>query len=135
MTTILPLVVAKPVEAKEDFAGLNTPFLFARYVLSLGGVDVEQLRTFQEIYYGSSEPSGADAGKIWVKRDGAPAIGIRIGSQYQMFYQYPPDVPLLWTKTSDTIPSYMRRLTDAELTQYSLIAPVSGGMYVIFETS
>lgn len=130
--SILPLVVAKDVEPKNDFTGIETPYLLALYIASLLGVDSAQLNAFQELYYGSDQPTGDDTGKVWIKQDSPPGIGIRVGTTYQFLYQYPPNIPLLWTVASDQLPSYMRRLTDDEMTQYNLPVPVNG-FYVIFE--
>lgn len=129
--SILPLKVAKDIEPLRTWENILTPYDVAVYVARICGVDISQISSLSEIIFSSIEPVGADRKKIFINTSGVPSIGIPIGGQYQMIYQYPPNVPFLWT--TGNIPSYIRELTEDEMTRYSIAIPVdSTAKWVIF---
>lgn len=118
----LPLKIAKPIEASRGFEGIRTLADLINAVAVHLGVDPNQLLQFQEITPGSVDPS-KDVGPIFIKTVAPYYIAIRAGSEYQRFYQYPPNVPLLWTQGESNFPAWLTRLTESELTQYGLTNP------------
>lgn len=130
----LPLKLAKGIEQDVSWERIQTPHDFLRLAAQLLVVDVEQISTLEEVVVSPTEPTGQNRKAIWVKSEQPFAVNIKAGSQYAAIYQYPPNVPMLWTKGEDNVPSYMRRLTAAEMTKMSLAQPSdSFYFYVIFD--
>lgn len=119
----LPLKAAKQIEPLRSWEDIKNPTDLVNYLVRNLSVDPNSLLKFQEIISSSLEPSGNDKGKLWVKTDGYPAIGIYIGSSYKLIAEYPFDVPLLWTKPVSEFPSYLTKLTEEQMTQYGLSLP------------
>jgi hypothetical protein len=121
---VLPLVSARQAEALKSWEEIKTPQDLINYCKRMLGVDPNQLLQFQEIESSPLEPQpGAeDRKQIWIKTDGAPAIGILIGSSYKLIYEYPPNVPLIWTKSVADFPGYLTKLTPTQVTNYGLAA-------------
>lgn len=119
----LPLQVATSVEPITDWSYFNTPQDLILWIARMLSVDPNQTAIFQEIYTGTIEPSGEDRGKLWIKIDPPYAVMVFNGSSYQPIYNYPPNVPLLWTRNPDEFPSYLSRLTEVELSDFNLENP------------
>lgn len=119
----LPLRVATAVEPITDWSYFNTPQELLLWVARMCSVDPNQVAVFQEIYAGSTEPTGDDRGKLWIKT--TPPYGIMVfnGSNYEPIYSYPKNVPLLWTQSPTEFPSYLSRLSESELDDYGLENP------------
>lgn len=130
----LPLVAVKALEALSSWEGINSPTDLIKYLTRNLAVDPNELLQFQDIIYSSTAPSGTSAGKLWVKTDGYPAVGIFVGDSYKLIAAYPFDVPLLWTRAASEFPSYLTKLTESELTKYALTNP-EGYFYFMLKSS
>lgn len=131
-TTTLPLKAIRDIEPYKSWSEVKTPNDLILYIVANFVVDPSALSAFQQFIYSSSQPTGIDAGKPWVKTDSPPGFGVPIGENYILLTQYPPDVPLIWTKDT-ALPSYLRKLTEDEMTDYALATPTRG-YYFIYET-
>lgn len=128
----LPLILSEQIEPERSWEGLSTPHDLLQYFARNCSVDARALVNLEEFVVSPIEPTGANRSKIWIKNEGAPGIGIPIGSQYKVIYEYPPNVPLLWTGGSSTqlsFPNYLRKLTPAELESFGLTAPTNPDFY------
>jgi len=130
----LPLRLAKGIEPEISWEKIQTPQDLLQLAAKLLAVDVTQITSLEEVIVSPSEPSGVHRKTIWVKSEQPFSINIKAGSQYVPFYQYPPNVPLLWTKGESDLPSYMRKLTADELTAMGITPPVNSFyIYAIFD--
>jgi hypothetical protein len=131
---LLPLVVQKGIERGSSWEGISTPNDIANFIARTLAVDPSAATDLQEAIYSDVKPTRENAKKIWIKTSVPTAIGLPIGgSEYSMIYEYPEGVPFLWVKGIAAIPSYMRRLTDSELDEYSLTKPkIATAAWVIF---
>lgn len=124
---VLPLKFAEDKERALSWEDVPTVKDLLVYIARMMGVDPNQLLQFQEIVYSSLAPT--EQNKIWIKTDGAPGIGIYIGSGYKVIYEYPVRVPLIWTKPASDFPDYLTKLSDDQLTAYGLTAPTGDAFY------
>lgn len=118
----LPLVIAKPIESNQGFEELRTLSDLLLKCAQHLGVNPNQLLQFKEIQFESIDPTTV-ASSVYINTTMPVKIGIKVGSSYQWFYQYPPNVPLLWTKEESEFPAWLSKLTSDELTQYGLTNP------------
>lgn len=130
---VLPLIASKDIEALRSWEGIETPDDLVRLMARMLSVDPNQLEQFSEVVYSDVQPPSSST-QIWIKTDQPIAIGIPSGGTYQLLYQYPPNVPFIYTKM-DSLPTYLRKLTDSELDRYNLVAPDadSNAAWVIME--
>lgn len=120
---LLPLLVQNDAEPQKSWAGISNPNDLARYIASVLSVDAESFDALNEIIISSTEPTGEDRNKIWIKTDEPVGIGIPIGSTYRVISDKPINIPYLHIGSIETIPSYARRLGSTELSNYKLDAP------------
>lgn len=132
---VLPLVVQSELEPLKSWEGISTPSDLARYMARVLSVDPNQLLQFEEIVFSDVQPTGDEASKIWFKTDEPIGIGIPSGdNDYNILYQYSPNVAYLWLNGSDRLPSYFRKITQSELEDYSLTDPTEKkAFWVVFE--
>jgi len=129
----LPLKVQKGIEPQESWEGYSTPTDLARYMAQVLSVDPNQLLQFEEVIFSDSQPSGEKSKKLWIKTDAPVAIGIPYSGGYNLIYQYPANIPFLWVK-GNSFPSFLRKLTNAELNDYNLEDPeVNTAFWLIME--
>lgn len=132
---LIPLQVAKTVEQRRSWDGIATPYDLAIFLATLLSVDLNQLSSTLEIVYSDVEPSGDDAKKIWIKQNAPVGIGIPVTDGYQMIYQIPQNIPFLRFGKEETIPSYLRKLTEQEMTRCGLDdTNETDAFWVIFTT-
>lgn len=129
MIPVLPLVKARDIEALKSWSDILTPQDLLEYITKMLGVDPNQILQFEEIEFSSVQPQGQSRKKIWVDTDGAPSIGVLVGSSYQLFYQYPPNVPLLWTQPESDFPQYLTRLSTDQMEEYGLELPEGSSLF------
>lgn len=132
MNLPLPLRKANDVEVLRTWESITTPEDLINYIVDHFAIDADGLARLLEIQSGSIPPSGDDVGKLWLKTNNPVGVGVFNGSDYQIIYQYPPNVPLLWTKGSSAFPSYLSALSAEELTSYELTNP-AGGFYFMLK--
>lgn len=125
----LPLKIQKGIEQASSWSGLSTPYDLLLYFARNTFIDPTAIVSLKEVVTSSIEPAGEDRDKLWIKTEGAPALGIPIGGTYQMIYQYPPNVPFIWTQGIDVMPSYISRLETSELGDYGLTNPTDVKFY------
>lgn len=127
------LKVAKPTEVRQDWSQVTQSLpVFAQWIARTFAVDLTDLLSKNElIYVGSSEPTGEDKGKIWIKNTNPPGIGIPFSDTYVVIYPFPPNSPVLWTGGSANQPGYVRKLSDTELEQFGLTDPESSEYYYV----
>lgn len=123
MIPMLPLKVQQDREPVNSWNNFATPQDFLIWAARSLAVDPNQLSILNEVYVGTTEPVGEERGKTWFKTNPPYAIYLFNGTEYEPVYNYPPNVPLLWTKDATEFPSYLHRLTESELTQYGLTNP------------
>ncbi len=130
---IIPIRVAKDVEPMRSWEGISTPHDLALYMARILSIDGSKIMQLQEVVYSDLEPTGEDRKRLWVKTSEPVGYGIPTGDNYTVIYKYPAGVPILWVNSLSPAPSYMRKLTDLELGNYSLTDPVDRDFYwVIF---
>ncbi len=127
----IPIRVASQVERQSSWEGISTPYELAIWLSRILSIDASKIAETQEIIYSDLQPTGNDQNKIWIKTSEPIGLGLPTGDVYSIIYQYPPGIPLLWTKSASTVPQYMRELSETELTDYKLTAP-DKGVWVIF---
>lgn len=127
---ILPLQVANDIEPERSWEGIKTPHDLIKLAARMLGVDSAQLNRFDEILISPLEPTGDDRNKLWIKSEGAPGLGIPIGGTYQVLYNYPPNIPLLWFSQTPP-PSYLSRMVDSELEAAGLENPEDTNFYYV----
>lgn len=122
---VLPLVSANNVEALKSWEDIKNPQDLINYCKRMLGVDPNQLLQFEEVVSSPIEPqpTSSNKKKLWLKTEGAPAVGVLIGNSYKLIYNYPPNVPLLWTQSENDFPDYLSKLNSDELTAYGLTNP------------
>ncbi len=120
---VLPLVLQKNKEPLKSWEGISTPSELAAYLATVFSVDPNQLLQFEEIVFQEIEPVGEEAKKLWIKTDLPVGLGLPSGEGYNMIYQYPPNVAMLWLKGEEKLPDYLRKLTSDQLTDYGLTDP------------
>lgn len=118
----IPLSIARDIEPERSWENVTTPFDMVMLCAKLLSVDISRFQANDGFAFSSIEPTGADRGKIWIKTEGMPAIGIPIGGRYEIIYKYPPSSFFIW-KNGLPLPSYLRSLTEGELTGASLTKP------------
>jgi hypothetical protein len=121
---VLPLVASKDIEALKSWEGIQTPSDLVRLMAARLSVDPNQLNQFSEIVFSDVQPA-SNTTKIWIKTNAPIAIGIPSGGSYTLLYQYPPNVPFIYTDISN-IPVFLRVLSQNELDTYNLTAPDAG---------
>lgn len=121
----LPVSLQSDLEKNRSWEGITTPHDLALYMSRVLFIDPSRILALNEIIYSDVTPTGLDAKKIWIKTDIPVGIGIPTGDGYSMLFQYPPDVPVLWTKGISEIPAYMRQITEAELLEMGITAPTN----------
>jgi len=121
---ILPLIASKDIEALKSWEGIETPGDLVSLMARKLSVDPNQLEQFTEIEFSDVQPP-SNSTKLWIKTDPPVAFGIPSGGSYVLIYQYPPNVPILYTNLA-TKPAYLRLLTTTELASYNLVAPDTG---------
>jgi hypothetical protein len=132
MSQVLPIVAANDIEKNRSWEGISTPHDLAMYMSRVLAVDPSAVERIQEVVYSDVQPTGEDSSKIWIKTSYPAAIGLPVGGEYEVIYQYGPNVPILWITAA--VPSYMRKLNSTELTDYGLTDPPNGvAKWVIFE--
>ncbi len=129
---ILKLQVAKDIEPLRSWEEVKTPYDLAVYISRVTGIDISNISALSEIAVSSLQPTGLESNKLWIKSEGMPGIGLPIGGSYQMIYQYPPNIPLLWINTDDALPREMYKISASDLEEYGLAAPTKG-YWVIFQ--
>lgn len=127
----LPLRVATDIEPLRSWDEITNPMDLVIYIARLLSVDPSSFASLQEVSFGSQPPSGDDLGKLFIKNTTPVGIGIFNGSGYSMIYQYPPNVPLLWTKGNEEFPSYLKRLSADQLQDYGLTNPSEGFYFML----
>jgi hypothetical protein len=130
---IIPLRVASDIEQQRSWEGISTPIDLAYFMARMLSLDVSALVALNEAVYSNIEPVGTDRKKIWIKTDEPISIGIPTGDSYTLIYRYSPHTPILWTQGISVIPSYMRKLTETEMTEMGLAATNSKYAWVIFQ--
>jgi hypothetical protein len=128
----LPLRRANDTEALRTWEDIKTPDDLINYIVAHFAVEADGLARLMEIYRGPIAPSGDDLGKLWLKTNNPVGIGVYNGAGYEIIYQYPPNVPLLWTQGSSAFPSYLYTLTEEDLTNFGLTNP-TGGFYFMLK--
>lgn len=126
---LLPLLAANDIEPLKSWEDVTSPHDLVLYLIRMAAVDPNQLLQFTEIVVGPDQPSGADRNKLWLKNTDPFAVGIFNGNTYKLIYEYPPNVPLIWTKARSEFPSYLTELNDGQLTSYGLTKPPSDAFY------
>jgi hypothetical protein len=130
----LSLRLANGIEPEISWEKIQTPHDLLLLAAKLLSVDVSQIATLEEVITSPTEPSGINKKPIWIKNENPFSISIKAGSQYISFYQYPPNIPLLWTKGKDSLPSHMRQLTEDEMQKFNLPEPADNFyFYAIFD--
>lgn len=132
------LEVANHVEAQVGWEVVGTsPGELAAWIQRIFTVPLPDGGASDDYILGSTEPTGDTAkNKIWINTGAVPFIQIpqNGGSSFSRIYPYPPYVPLLWTRTTEEKPSYLRQLSPIELTKFGLTNPYQTEYYyVIFE--
>lgn len=118
----LPLDVARDIEPERSWENVTTPWDMVLLCAKFLSVNIKNITDTSGFVLSPIEPTGADRGKIWVKTEGMPGIGLPIGNSYQLISKYPQGVALLWTK-SRPLPSYLRELSESELTAAGITTP------------
>ena len=131
ISNTLPLLVAKNVEAQRTFEGIATPLDLAVFLSRILVVDSKAVNQLSEVYIGSTEPTGADRKPIWINTGFLYSIALLMGNQYKHIYPYPVNTPFIWAIGEDELPSFARKLTVSELTDYSLVAPVNTDYFYV----
>jgi hypothetical protein len=120
----LPLIVARDIEPQRTFEGIGTPIDLALFLSRILAVDSRSVERLNEVYVGSTEPTGEDRKPIWINTSFLYSIALLIGNQYRHIYPYPVNTPFIWTKGESELPSFAVKLSSSELIDYSLTAPV-----------
>ncbi len=120
MSNLLPIVVAKNKEVLSSWEGITTPHDFLLYLARMASVDPSSLASLEEIVFSDVQPTGESGKKIWIKTGSPCGIGIPVGSLYNMIYQYPVGVPMLWKK-SNNLPSYLKDVSQGVLEDMGLV--------------
>lgn len=130
----LPLRVAEDIEVQQSWNGISTPNELAKYFSRVLAVDPSSIVGLQETVYSSVRPQGEDANKLWIKTTEPVGIGIPVGGSYRMIFEEPVNTPYLFIGDIENIPSYARRLTDTERSDYALGNPAeTKASWVIIE--
>ena len=130
---IVPIRVSRDIEQLRSWEGISTPYDLALFMGRVLSIDATKLTQLQEIIYSDLEPTGLDRKKLWIKTNEPIGFGIPTGDLYSMIYKYPVNIPMLWTLGGNGLPSYMTKLTDEQLTKFSLAKPTdSNYFWVIF---
>lgn len=124
----LPLSLQNDVEQGKSWEGNSTPHDLAQYMARVLSVDPNLLLALQEVVYSDVQPTGEDSKRIWIKTSAPAGIGIPTSFGYKVIYEYPANVPFLWV-SEDALPTYVRRLTNGELANYSLTDPIIATAY------
>lgn len=119
----LPLKVAKDIEPERSWENITTPYDLILACAKFLSVDLSGITDTSGFIQSSIEPTGADRGKIWIKTEGMPGIGLPIGGSYELITKYPQNAAILWTKGLP-LPSYFREMTDGEMADASITRPV-----------
>ena len=135
-TNQLPVQTASPVELHECWGDYPNPSAFFAAISSFLFVDSEKLGDSSGVIFSDTQPSATDNAKIWLKTSEPYAVGFFAGGSYRLFYQYPPNVPLLFPQTfkfGGTTGNKIRLLTASEITGYGFSNPTNGAIWGIFE--
>jgi hypothetical protein len=129
----LPLRVSRTPD-KPTWEGITDPLQLAYYLARILSVDPKGLIEFQEIQYSSVAPTGEESNQLWIKTGNPIGIGIPVGGEYKIFYQYPPNVALAWLVGAGDPPDFLRTLTIDEIEDLGLTDPDETKFkWVIFE--
>lgn len=121
---VLPLVASKDIETLKTWEGIETPNDLVRLMAARLSVDPNQLNQFSEVVFSDVQPE-SNTTKLWIKTNVPVAIGLPSGGTYNLIYQYPPNVPFIYTDIAN-LPVFLRALSVNEMTNYSLTYPVAG---------
>lgn len=132
---IAPLKVVNPTETQQDWSIVMRELsMLADWIKRTFAVDVSGLVDNESIAVRTDEPKGIDSSKLWVKTSSPPGIGIPFSGGYRIIYEYTPNVPFIWTKGNDLLPSYLRKISDVEAGKFGLSLDIEEGyFYVILE--
>lgn len=128
----LPLVVVNEKETAKTWEDLATPNDVIRYIASRLAVDPRVLNDLEELIYSTSEPTGENYKKPYIKTSAPYAFGFWTGNRYAYLWEYTPNTIALWSGLESDFPDYLTRIPTTELEEYGLTAPTNGAFWYKF---